>query len=162
MSKRELKGMMVVLLGGMVGEEVWMNDTTTGVSNDLERVAKIARSMVCVYGMSEKLGKMSFGKIHNQPFLGRDMFEEKDYSDATAKMIDEEVDSLVDEAYGRAKKLLTESRGKLDMLAQRLIEKEVIDIDEARTLLGIPDNKPDKQPSAAMDQITQPPPPINP
>ncbi len=157
MSKKELKGMMVVLLGGMVGEEVCLNDTTTGVSNDLERVAKIARSMVCVYGMSDKLGKMSFGKFHQQPFLGRDMFEEKDYSDSTAKMIDGEIDELVAEAYERAKKLLLENRDKLVLLAQRLIEKEVIDIDEARTLLGIPDNKPDKVASVAMDQITQPP-----
>src|SRR6185503_13034604 len=69
MSKTELKGMMVVLLGGMCGEEICLNDTTTGVSNDLERVAKIARSMVCAYGMSDKLGKMSFGKVHSQPFL---------------------------------------------------------------------------------------------
>jgi cell division protease FtsH len=157
MSKKELKGMMVVLLGGMVGEEICLNDTTTGVSNDLERVAKLARSMVCVYGMSDKLGKMSFGKFHNQPFLGRDMFEEKDYSDATAKMIDEEVEALVEEAYQRAKKLVAENRDKMQLLAQRLIEKEVIDIDEARTLLNIPD-KPDKQPSPVMDQITQPPP----
>jgi cell division protease FtsH len=158
MSKKELKGMMVVLLGGMVGEEVCLNDTTTGVSNDLERVAKIARAMVCAYGMSDKLGKMSFGKVHSQPFLGRDMFEEKDYSDATAKAIDQEVEALVDEAYQRAKKLLLEHRDKLKLLASRLIEKEVIDIDEARTLLDIPDNKPDRPPSQAMDQITQPPP----
>jgi cell division protease FtsH len=156
MSKKELKGMMVVLLGGMVGEEICLNDTTTGVSNDLERVAKLARSMVCIYGMSEKLGKMSFGKFHNQPFLGRDMFEEKDYSDATAKMIDEEVEALVEEAYQRAKKLLSDNRDKMQLLAQRLIEKEVMDIDEARTLLNIPDNKPDKSPSPTIDSITQP------
>ncbi len=141
MSKKELKGMMVVLLGGMVGEEICLNDTTTGVSNDLERVAKLARSMVCAYGMSEKLGKMAFGKFHQQPFLGRDMFEEKDYSDATAKMIDEEVDVLVDEAYQRAKKILSENRDKMELLARRLIEKEVIDIDDARILLNMPDHK---------------------
>ena len=141
MSKKELKGMMVVLLGGMVGEEICLNDTTTGVSNDLERVAKLARSMVCAYGMSEKLGKMAFGKFHQQPFLGRDLFEEKDYSDATAKMIDEEVDVLVDEAYQRAKKILSENRDKMELLARRLIEKEVIDIDDARVLLNMPDHK---------------------
>lgn len=141
MSKKELKGMMTVLLGGMVGEEICLNDTTTGVSNDLERVAKLARSMVCVYGMSDKLGKQAYGKFHQQPFLGRDMFEEKDYSDSTAKTIDEEVNLLVDEAYHRAKKLLTENRGKMETLARRLIEKEVIDIEEARVLLDMPHAK---------------------
>ena len=141
MSKKELKGMMTVLLGGMVGEEICLNDTTTGVSNDLERVAKIARSMICIYGMSDKLGKQAYGKHHQQPFLGRDMFEEKDYSDSTSKIIDEEAEALVDEAYQRAKKLLFENRDKMELLARRLIEKEVIDIDEARVLLSLPDHK---------------------
>ena len=141
MSKKELKGMMTVLLGGMVGEEICLNDTTTGVSNDLERVAKIARSMICIYGMSDKLGKQAYGKHHQQPFLGRDMFEEKDYSDSTSKIIDEEAEALVDEAYRRAKKLLFENRDKMELLARRLIEKEVIDIDEARVLLNLPDHK---------------------
>jgi cell division protease FtsH len=138
MSKKELKGMMTVLLGGMVGEEICLNDTTTGVSNDLERVAKIARSMIRIYGMSDKLGKQAYGKVHQQPFLGRDMFEEKDYSESTAKIIDEEVELLVDEAYQRAKKLLSENRDKMELLARRLIEKEVIDIDDARVLLNLP------------------------
>lgn len=141
MSKKELKGMMTVLLGGMVGEEICLNDTTTGVSNDLERVAKIARSMVCIYGMSDKLGKQAYGKFHQQPFLGRDMFEEKDYSDHTAKLIDEEVNLLVDEAYQKARKLISEHRDKMEVLARRLIEKEVIDIDEARVLLNMPNAK---------------------
>ncbi len=156
MSKKELKGMMTVLLGGMVGEEICLNDTTTGVSNDLERVAKIARSMICVYGMSDKLGKQAYGKFHQQPFLGRDMFEEKDYSDSTAKLIDEEVESLVDEAYQRAKKLLSESRDKIELLARRLIEKEVIDIDEARVLLNIPNLKePKANDDVPVDNNTQ-------
>ncbi|MBP6344070.1 MAG: ATP-dependent zinc metalloprotease FtsH [Candidatus Omnitrophica bacterium] len=142
MSKKELKGMMTVLLGGMVGEEIALNDTTTGVSNDLERVAKIARSMVCVYGMSDKLGKQAYGKIHQQSFLGRDMFEEKDYSESTAKMIDEEVNALVEEAYARAKRIVSENRDKMELLARRLIEKEVMDIEEARVLLNLPDDKP--------------------
>ena len=134
--------MMTVLLGGMVGEEIALNDTTTGVSNDLERVAKIARSMVCVYGMSDKLGKQAYGKIHQQSFLGRDMFEEKDYSESTAKMIDEEVNALVEEAYARAKRIVSENRDKMELLARRLIEKEVMDIEEARVLLNLPDDKP--------------------
>jgi len=141
MSKNELKGMMVVLLGGMVGEEIYMNDTTTGVSNDLQRVTQIARSMVCQYGMSDKLDKLAFGKQGHQMFLGRDLFDEKDYSEETARKIDEEIHSLVHGSYEKAKKLLLDHRDKMDILAKRLIEKETIDIEEARVLLMLPEHK---------------------
>jgi cell division protease FtsH len=141
MAKKELKGMMVVLLGGMVGEEIYMDDTTTGVSNDLQRVTQIARSMVCQYGMSDKLDKLAFGKQNQQMFLGRDLFDEKDYSEETARKIDEEIHSLVHESYEKAKKLLIDHRDKMDILARRLIEKETIDIEEARVLLMIPEHK---------------------
>ncbi len=137
-NKKELLGSMTVLLGGMVGEEIYMNDSTTGVSNDLERVASIARAMVCEFGMNEKLGRMAFGQRQKQHFLGRDMWEHKDYSEDTSKNIDIEVKKLVDEAYNRAKSLLTEHRTQLEIIANRLIEKEIIDIDETRALLGIP------------------------
>jgi len=141
MAKKELQGMMVVLLGGMVGEEIYMNDTTTGVSNDLQRVSQIARSMVCQYGMSDKLDKLAFGKQNHQMFLGRDLFDEKDYSEETARKIDEEIHNLVHESYEKAKKLLLDHRDKMDLLAKRLIEKETIDIEEARLLLMIPEHK---------------------
>ncbi len=141
MSKKELKGMMVVLLGGMVGEEIYMQDTTTGVSNDLQKVSQIARSMVCEYGMSDKLDKLAFGKQGHQMFLGRDLFEEKNYSEETARKIDEEIHNIVHESYERAKSLLTVHRDKLDALAKRLIEKETLDIDEAREFLNIPEHK---------------------
>lgn len=135
--KKELKSSMTVLLGGMVGEEIYMGDTTTGVSDDLQKVTAIARAMICEYGMNEKLGTLTFGQNHRQPFLGRDLLEHKDYSENTAKNIDLEIKDLVEEAYQRAKKLLTENQDKLELLAQRLIEQEVIDIDEAKTLLGV-------------------------
>ena len=141
MSKKELKGMMVVLLGGMVGEEIYMDDTTTGVSNDLQRVTQLARSMVCQYGMSDKLDKLAFGKQGQQMFLGRDLFDEKDYSEETARKIDEEIHSLVHDSYEKAKKLLLDHREKMDLLAKRLIEKETIDIEEARVLLMLPEHK---------------------
>ncbi|MBF0619388.1 MAG: ATP-dependent zinc metalloprotease FtsH [Candidatus Omnitrophica bacterium] len=138
-TKKELFGQMTVLLGGLVGEETYMNDTTTGVSNDLEKVAELAKSMVCAFGMSDGLGKRAFGRGGAQPsFLGRDLFDDKDYSADTAKHIDEEVKKLVDAAYARAKKIIVENRDKLDLIANRLIEKEVIDIEEARVLLSIP------------------------
>ena len=141
MAKKELKGIMTVLLGGMVGVEIYMGDTSTGVSNDLQKVTQIARSMVCEYGMSDKLDKLAFGQ-HNHPmFLGRDIFEQKNYSEETARKIDEEVHALVHESYERAKKLLLDYREKLDLLANRLIEKEVLDIEEARVLLNVPEHK---------------------
>ncbi len=141
MAKKELKGIMVVLLGGMVGEEIYMGDTTTGVSNDLQKVSQIARSMVCSYGMSDKLDKLAFGKQGQQMFLGRDLFDEKDYSEETARKIDEEIHNIVHEAYERAKSLLLEHRDKLEALAKRLIEKETLDIEEARAFLNIPEHK---------------------
>jgi len=141
MSKGELKGLMAVLLGGMVGEEIYMNDTTTGVSNDLQKVSQIAKSMVCEYGMSDKLDKLAFGKQGHQMFLGRDLFDDKDYSEETARKIDAEIHSLVHESYDRAKKLLLDYREKLEILAKYLIEKETLDIEEVRQLLNIPEHK---------------------
>jgi len=120
-------------------------ESTIMDSNDLERVTQLARNMVCVYGMSEKMGTLAYGKNEQAGFLGRDLMQQKDYSEETAKKIDEEIRSLVNSCYTRAKKLLTESRDKLDKLALALVEKEVMDIDESRILLGmVPE--PDAQP----------------
>jgi len=144
LSKKDLKGRMVLLLGGLVAEELYMKDTTTGVSNDLENVTRIARSMVCEFGMNENIGRMALGQNHRHVFLGRDLMDhQKDYSEDTAKRIDEEVRALVDEAYSRARTLLTENRDKLDKIAQFLIEHEIIDIDQAHSLLGLPAAKSD-------------------
>jgi len=149
LTKEELLGRMTVMLGGLIGEEIYMNDTTTGVSNDLENVSRIARAMVCEYGMSP-LGKMAFGRNQRNVFLGRDLMDhQKDYSEDTAKQIDEEVRALVDAAYTRARSLLTENREKLDLIANRLIEKEIIDIDETCDLLGMPRPQPQPEENAA-------------
>ena len=145
LNKKELIGRMTVLLGGLIGEEIYTGVTSTGVSNDLEKVTAIARNMVCTYGMSEKMGTMAYGKREQQHFLGRDLYETKDYSEETAKQIDEEVRSLVTSAYNHAKKLLMEHRDQMDTLAKTLVEKEVIDIDEARALLNMP--APEKPPA---------------
>ena len=148
MNRKELMGQMTVLLGGLVGEEIYIGDTSTGVSNDLERVTQLARNMVCVYGMSSKMGPLAYGKNEQPGFLGRDIMQQKDYSEETAKKIDEEVLSLVNEAYTRAKNLLTKNRDQLDKIAKALVEKEVIDIDESRVLLGMADtNKSKDNPS---------------
>ncbi|HOW36302.1 MAG TPA: ATP-dependent zinc metalloprotease FtsH [Candidatus Omnitrophota bacterium] len=137
-SKKHLFGIIVVSLGGRVAEEIMLGEITSGASQDLQQATQIARDMVCRYGMSNKLGTLTFGRHHEQVFLGRDFMEQKDYSEQTAKVIDEEISSFIDEAHKLAKKLLTDNRDKLETLARRLIEKEVIDIDEARALLGMP------------------------
>jgi len=154
MNKKELTGQMVVLLGGLVAEELFVGDTSTGVSNDLERVTQIARSMVCVYGMSEKLGTLAYGKNEQMGFLGRDLMQQKDYSEETAKEIDEEVRNLVNQAYIRAKNLLTKNHDKLDKLARALVEKEVLDIDETRELLGMASKS--DHPEAQLDEPEEP------
>ena len=154
LNKTELMGELTVLLGGLVGEEI--NDTSTGVSNDLERVAQTARNMICVYGMSNKMGTLAYGKNESLGFLGRDIMKQKDYSEATAKMIDEEVRDLVSQCYSRAKKLLSENREHLDKLAQALVEKEVMDIVETRVLLGMApaeEPAPEEQPAAPEDPV---------
>jgi len=152
-NKKELFGNMTVILGGMAAEEIILKDTTTGVSNDLSKVTQIARAMVCAYGMNEKLGKMSFGQDHQQRFLGRDLLEQKEYSEETAKNIDLEVQKLVDKAFGRAKDLLAENRESLDLIAKRLIEKEVIDLEETRQLLGM---TPSPVPNAGEEVTPEP------
>ncbi|MDP8213286.1 MAG: ATP-dependent zinc metalloprotease FtsH [Candidatus Zapsychrus exili] len=137
LNTKELKGQLTVLLGGLVAEEIHIGDTSTGVSNDLEKVTEISKRMVCVYGMSSKMGPLTYGKNESLKFLGRDLMENKEYSDDTAKQIDEEIRSLVDEAYLRAKKILTDNEKDLDKIAASLIEKEIIDIYEAKILLGL-------------------------
>ncbi|MBF0531757.1 MAG: ATP-dependent zinc metalloprotease FtsH [Candidatus Omnitrophica bacterium] len=136
MNRKELKGRMVVSLGGMVAEEIFAKDTTTGVSNDLQKVTAIARQMVCRYGMTDALGPLAYEEQEGPGFLGRDLMQRKDYSDETARQIDLEVRRLVQEAYDRAKKLLLDHKDKLEIIAQRLIEKEVLDIEEAKALFA--------------------------
>ncbi len=142
-NKKELLGQMVILLGGLIGEELFTGDTSTGVSNDLERVTQIARSMVCVFGMSEKMGTLAYGQREHNKFLGRDLMEQKDYSEETSKQIDEEVRRIVNASKERAKRLLTENYNKLELMSNRLIEKEIMGIDETRELLGMPIETPE-------------------
>ncbi len=137
-SKKELLGQLVVMLGGRAAEEICLGEITTGAHNDLMSATQLTRKMICEYGMSEKLGTLTLGRHHHQLFLGRDMMEQRDYSEETAKVIDDEVRDFIEGAYGRAKELLIEHREKLDLITKKLMEKEVIDIDETKTLLGMP------------------------
>lgn len=140
-SRKELLGRIIVTLGGRASEEINLKEVTTGAQNDLQTATEIARSMVCEYGMSDKLGNITLGKRHGPVFLGRDIVEERDYSDATAKQIDAEVSRIVKDAYTVAKDLLSENKDKLKLLAEKLIEKEVLDGEEVKKFLGIETSK---------------------
>ena len=124
------------LLGGRVAEELVFSDVTTGASNDLERATKMARAMVTQYGMSERLGPLTFGEKDEMVFLGREIGEQRNYSEAVAQEIDNEVRNIVTEAYERARQIITLHRDKLEALARKLIEVETLDANEVRSLLA--------------------------
>jgi cell division protease FtsH len=126
-SKGYLLNQLAILMGGRVAEELVLNEMTTGAGNDIERATDLARKMVCEWGMSEKMGPLTFGKQNEQVFLGREMGTQRDFSDQIAMEIDQEVKRLVTENYERAKRLLTENMASLKRLAEALLEKEVLD-----------------------------------
>jgi len=126
-SKNKFKDELAGLLGGRVAEEEVFGDITTGASNDLERVTKLARAMVTQYGMSEVLGPQTFGEKEELVFLGREIGEQRNYSEEVAEAIDREVRSLVDEAYSRARSIIRTYRQKLDEIAHYLLEHETMD-----------------------------------
>jgi cell division protease FtsH len=130
------------LLGGRVSEELNFGDITTGAGHDLETATQIARQMVCDFGMSERLGNITLGRSHGPVFLGRDLIEERNYSDETARIIDEEIKRIVDESYQRAKALIQQNQEKLKLLAGTLLEREVLSGEEVKKLLGIEKESP--------------------
>ncbi len=136
MSRRELLARMTVMMGGRAAEALIFNEITTGAQNDIETATNLARRMVCEFGMSERLGSLTYGRRERQMFLGRDLFEERNYSEQTAIWIDEEIRRLVDSCYGRARQLLIEHRTQLDLLADALLDREVLDGEEVKKLVG--------------------------
>ncbi|MFA6356130.1 MAG: ATP-dependent zinc metalloprotease FtsH [Candidatus Omnitrophota bacterium] len=136
-SKVELLAEITMAMGGRASEEIIFGDVTTGARNDIKVATEMARRMVTEFGMSDKLGNMAFGRRPEQIFLGRDLYEEKNYSDQTALLIDEEEKRIVDECYSRAKQALLDNRDKLKALAEKLLEKEVLDAKEIKELLGM-------------------------
>ena len=137
-SKVYLYNQLAILMGGRVAEELVLKDMTTGAGNDLERATDLARKMVCEWGMSEKMGPLTFGKQNEQVFLGRELGSQRDFSDQIAMEIDEEVKRLVMENYERAKRLLTENMVTLKRLAEALLEKEVLDSADIDNILMQP------------------------
>ena len=136
-SRSYLQNQMAVALGGRIAEEIIFGEeeVTTGASNDLQQVARVARQMITRFGMSDRLGPVALGRQGGGVFMGRDIASDRDFSDDTAATIDEEVRQLVDQAYQRAKEVLLNNRVILDKLAEMLVEKETVDSDELQEIL---------------------------
>ncbi|MEH2192658.1 MAG: ATP-dependent zinc metalloprotease FtsH3 [Nostoc sp.] len=137
-SRAYLENQMAVALGGRIAEELIFGEeeVTTGASNDLQQVARVARQMITRFGMSDRLGPVALGRQQGNMFLGRDIMSERDFSEETAAAIDEEVRKLVDVAYTRAKEVLVGNRHILDQIAQMLVDKETVDAEELQEILS--------------------------
>jgi cell division protease FtsH len=134
-SKAQMTDQIAMMLGGRVAEEVSVGDITTGASNDIERATQVAKQMVTRFGMSEKLGPQTFGDANHEVFLGRDFSANADYSQEVAYEIDKEISRLIDDAYEKARRILTERKAQLDLMAEVLIERETVDREELEALL---------------------------
>ena len=137
-SRSEIRDQLAVMMGGRVAEEIYCEDITTGASNDLERATKMARAAVTQYGMSPNLGTQVFGEPNHEVFLGRDYGNTKDYSEETARRIDDEVARIMREAHDRAYEILASHKEQMDLMANVLLERETVDGEACQALL---DNK---------------------
>jgi cell division protease FtsH len=160
-SREYCLGVLARMMGGRAADELIFGQKTTGAGNDIEQATGLARKMVCEWGMSEDLGPLTYGKREEMVFLGREISSHKDYSEATAVLIDREVRTLVEGANERAKTILTDNRGKLDALASALLEREILDAHEIDAVLrgeGLPplNNRPTPPPDAPAAPATDP------
>ena len=148
-TRMEMIDSMILAMGGRVAEELVLDDITSGAAADIEHATKIAKAMVCAFGMSDKLGTVQYGERADHIYLGRDITRNESFSEETAREIDLEIKRLVMEAKAAATKILTEHRDELDKLAHALLEKETMDAAEIRELLGMPPRVPDVDPEPA-------------
>ena len=147
-SRQELADKITILLAGRTAESIKFGDVTTGASNDLERATQTARQMVTQFGMSERLGLVTLGRKQHEVFLGRDIVEDRNYSDEIAYAIDQEVRSIIDDSLEAARNILTVHRERLEEITRLLLEKEVLEGDELDELLGYPKKE---QPEKPLD-----------
>jgi cell division protease FtsH len=133
--KKQILDQICMAMGGRIAEEILFNEMSSGASNDIERATETARAMVCRWGMSEKLGPLSFGKSDGEVFLGRDWNSAKDYSEDTARQIDAEVRGIVLGCYERGKQLLTDHKEALTRVSDALVEYETLDAEDVNILL---------------------------
>ncbi|MCU0478476.1 MAG: AAA family ATPase, partial [Chloroflexi bacterium] len=154
-SKSEFEDKIAGMLGGNAAERLVFGDTTTGASNDIEKATDLARRMVTEFGMSDKMGPRAYGKREEMIFLGREISEQRNYSDDVARQIDEEVRNIIETAYARAQDVLTRHRDKLDTLAATLVEKETLDGEEFEALFS---DLPPKEPlHGVVPKLTEAP-----
>jgi cell division protease FtsH len=151
LTRAQLLDEITSLLGGRAAEKIVYNEATTGANNDLERATEIARAMVCEYGMSEKLGNLTFGRRHGNPFLGRDIMEDRNYSEEVAYAIDQEVRAIIDGCFRRAVEILASNRDKMDEIVRVLLQKETIEREEFLALME------GAQPAEAISTWSTPP-----
>jgi cell division protease FtsH len=137
-TRSQFKDMLAYALGGYVAEKLVFKELSTGAGNDIERASNVARRMVTEFGMSDELGPLALGKKEELVFLGREISEQRNYSDEVAYKIDQEIRRLIDEAYERAEAVLTEHMDKLKAISELLIERETIDADEMEALFTAP------------------------
>ena len=135
-TEKELRDRLVVYMGGRAAEQIVYDELLVGAQNDIERATGIARHMVMDWGMSKKIGPVSFKTGEDDPFLGREIQQQRNFSEHTMEIIDEEVSHIIEEAMLRAKDLLNQHRGLLDQLTKQLVEREELDNDEIRKILG--------------------------
>jgi cell division protease FtsH len=152
-SRSYLEATLAVLMGGRASEELYLSQRTTGAGNDIERATDMARKMVCEWGMSEKMGPLTFGKKEEQIFLGREIAQHRDYSEETAQEIDGEVRRIIEESYGTARGILEENRDALVRIAEALLVREVLDASEI-ALLVKGEDLPEFSPPKAQDPGT--------
>jgi cell division protease FtsH len=152
MSRQQLVNQIDHLMGGRAAEEVHFGEFTTGAANDIERATSIAHRMVCSFGMSERLGPRTFGEPSGHVFLGKELTRERNYSEETATIIDEEVKHLVDEAHVYALNMLRDKREVLDRVAEALVERETLDDKEFILLV-------EGKPLPPLEETPQGPPP---
>jgi cell division protease FtsH len=133
-TKDYLETQLAILMGGRCAEEIFMNRKTTGAGNDIERATDLARKMVCEYGMS-RMGPLTFGKKEEQIFLGREIAQHRDFSEETARQIDAEVRSLVDDAYKSAYSILGDHKDTMHRMAQALLDRETLDANDIRMII---------------------------
>ena len=136
LAKSEMEEDLVVLLGGRVAEKLVLSDISTGASNDIERASATARNMVTKYGFSEKLGPIVYGSSHDEVFLGREISNSRNYSESVAATIDQEVRTIIDTAYAKCEKILTDNMDKLHLVAKELYEREKLDGKEFETIMN--------------------------
>ncbi|HQN43462.1 MAG TPA: ATP-dependent zinc metalloprotease FtsH [Anaerolineaceae bacterium] len=151
MPRKKLLAEMVTLLGGRAAEEIVFDDITSGAANDIERVTQVARSMVTRLGMSSELGPMIYGQKEELIFLGREISEQRDYSEAVAERIDQEVRRLVSESYDEARRILTQYRQELDAIANKLLEVETLSREEFEAIFPPPVPKKSGIPAMTMN-----------